>query len=951
MTEGFELGLNTVINMYADQLIKEAELMGQSANFEWLNRRINELAGPDPRLTDEHYSLIEQKVNEEKIITSGTTSVLTTNTERKNLIQESDLVRCDYYWARFKNSLSRKISRHVAKDLDDAVNRIVLQLPDPTQESDFLCKGLVIGDVQAGKTNNYTGLINKCADLGYKVIIVLTGVTEPLRQQTQKRLDADFIGQKSIADRNMQSHEFVGVGLDSLTDDQRFPNSLTDTRLDFVRNNGVIIPSQKNPVLVVTKKNWQILDSIVAWLDSQPKNSNNQISAPVLMIDDEADNASVNTADDDQDPKAINLRIRRILKRCSKVSYVAYTATPFANVFIDPDVVSVDPDEESANSELVDLFPSHFIVALGPPSNYCGGKFFYADDDVYSKETTFVRRYINDAESYIPLSHKSDLAPKAIPPSLKEALASYFVAAAIKDIRRASGALDPVREKYDSCLINVSRFTAVQSDLKHPVDDYVELLWEEVSTGYEDGAGYQAIQQVFQSHYKNVVGVKETWSQVKTALRDMERPVVLTVHSRAKEELDYESPTGPKKIVAIGGFKLSRGLTLDGLVVSYFYRRSLMYDTLMQMARWFGYRDGYRDLLRLYTTSDAQKWYWHITQACEELKSDMLAMEGRMEPKDFGIRVRSHEDALIVTAKNKMRTATEVNNKESFQNSTKESFFVDVRKSVNSKNLRVVEKFFTDKQEACRPYDCDPDNGKARFHIIENVSADDGLALLRDMDIHWGNKWARTERLLAYLEKHASRAFMNWDIAFQSPHKGFTSHEVIPGKLSINTQTRRPYKLLKPIGVGSMYKDRVEQAFALGDNRRVASSDIDYVGIPESDLSSGVRRSAIRAREWKMKNRPNPLLVFHLIHVPLEESLEELDKKIEAVRSNSYLPNEYSDYRERLMAFKKVADLADYYLAFTISIPGNPQKDDDGIIYQISKRAFEEEYGVIEYDE
>lgn len=951
MADEFDLGLNTIINMYADQLIKESEVIGQAANFDWLYRRIRELAGPDPRLNDDHFGLIEAKVNEEKIITSGTTAVLTTNTERKDLIKESDLAGCDYYWQRFSNSLSRKISRHVAADLDEAVNRIVLQLPDPNQEDDFLCKGLVIGDVQAGKTNNYTALINKCADLGYKVIIVLTGVTEPLRQQTQKRLDADFVGRKSIADRNMASHESIGVGLDAMTDDKRVPNSLTDAKLDFMRNNGVVIASQQTPILVVTKKNWQILDSIISWLASESKSSKNQIEAPVLVIDDEADNASVNTADDGQDPKAINLRIRRILKRCAKVSYVAYTATPFANVFIDPDVTAVDPDDESDSTELVDLFPSHFIVALNPPSNYCGGRFFYADDDTYNRETAFVRRKIDDAEAYIPLNHKSDLAPTAIPPSMKEALASFFVAAALKDIRRASGLLDPAREKYDSCLINVSRFTAVQTDLKYPVQDYVEQLWEETSTGYESGLGYKAVRRIFESHYQNVVGVKENWSDVKATLRKMERPVVLTVHSKAKDELDYGTDTGPKKIIAIGGFKLSRGLTLDGLVVSYFYRRSLMYDTLMQMARWFGYRDGYRDLLRLYTAPDAREWYWHITQASDELKKDMLDMEGRMEPKDFGIRVRSHEDALIVTAKNKMRTATEVNNKESFQNSVKETVFVDVRKSVNRKNLGVVAEFFASKEQFCRPYDHTTEDAEARFHIIENVSAIEGLSLLSDLDIHWGNKWARVDRLTAYLEKHSTRAFGEWDIAFQSPGQGHYSHQIIPGKLSINTQVRRPYKLLKPIGVGPIYRERVEKALALSDNRRVASGDIDYVGIPESELNDDVRNKASKAREWKMRNRPNPLLVFHLIHVPLAESLERLEKKMKDDAEKGYLSTVDSEYKDRLVDFMNTAEVDDYYLAFTLSIPGNPEKDDDGIIYQINKRAFEEEYGVIEYDE
>ena len=669
----------------------------------------------------------------------------------------------------------------------------------------------------------------------------------------------------------------------------------------------------------------------------------------MLIIDDEADYASVNTAEANEDPKAINLCIRRMLKQCSKVSYVAYTATPFANVFIDPDVKATDPADELESTELVDLFPSHFIVALGSPSNYCGGRFFYADDDTYFRETAFVRRYIQDAESHFPLGHKSDLAPRTIPQSLKEALASFFVASAIKDLRRSSGALDAVREPYDSCLIHVSQFTAVQSHLKHIVQDYVELLWKEVRTGYEKGEGFKAIAKAYSSHYSDTVLVRETWAEVKNALRTMDQPVVVTVHGKSREDLDYETATGPKKVVAIGGLKLSRGLTLDGLVISYLYRRSMMYDTLLQMARWFGYRDGYRDLLRLYTTSTAREWYWHITKASEELKDDLTQMEGIMEPKDFGIRVRSHDDALLVTAKNKMRLATKVSNKESFQNRTKESVFVDVRKEVNHKNLETVDNFFTNHRSTCRAYDAAEKS--ARFHIIENVDAEVGLSLMRNLEIHWGNKWASTDRLLSYLDKHSSRAFKRWDVAFQTPRTGHGEREVVKGKLTIKTQTRSPFKLLKPVGVGELYKERVKQALALGDNRRVATSSIDYVGIPEAKLSEKHRTNATLARRWKMDNRPNPLLVFHLIHVNLDKSLARLNKKIEKMTTEGLPTIDLKRYKIELEGFMKTAELDDYYLAFSVSIPGNPLIDDDGVSYQINKRAFEEEYGTFEYDE
>lgn len=934
-----------LIKIYADQIVEDAARLDESPTFDWLEMKIEQYAGSDPRMNEDCYQKIRHLVGEKrKIITGQPPIVVTTNEERKNLVTKGRLEGCDYYWPRFKRSIEQKIGKDVAKSVDEAVNRVCLQLPDPLQDEGFICKGMVIGDVQAGKTNNYTALINKSADLGYRLIIVLTGVTEPLRSQTQARLDKDFVGRESVADRNKPSLKDVGVGRDPMTISGKTPYSLTDSKLDFLSRNNVPVETQGSPVLVVTKKNHHVLTSILRWLQSQKTEGSGLFEQPTLIVDDEADNASVNTADEGEDPKAINGLIRSIISTCDKVSYVAYTATPFANVFIDPD---------TQEGGMIDLFPSHFIVCLDPPSNYCGGRFFYSQGDEYFRESSFVRRSIYDCESFIPLKHKADLKPTAIPDSMKEALASFFVASAIKDIRRKNGLLAPDREKFDSCLINVSRFTAVQTDLAIPVSNFVDELWRDAVTSNEKGYAFQLMRRVYDIHYKNVVNVDEKWSEVAIALSQIDEPVIKTVHSKTKDELDYSSSTAPTKVVAIGGFKLSRGLTLDGLTVSYFYRRSMMYDTLMQMARWFGYRDGYRDLLRLYTTPDARDWYAHITEATDELKRDLLEMEGTgLEPKDFGIKVRSHEDSLIITAKNKMRTATEINDKVSYANKLKETFFVDRRTEQNRRDIKTVERFFADKKANIQRYEVNK-NGEPKFYLIPSVSAAEGLNLLNSLNLDWGNDWARTNRLQKYLQAHANGSLRNWDIAFQSTSEDKERFAKLFDELLIRVQVRRPTILSNPRPVGSMMGDRIAHSLALGDNRKVASGTVDYVGIPEEvlELKPELRKKGTAARDWKRDNRPNPLLVFHLIHLDFFGSIQKLKDPGEQKKLTESDTRESADfYINQIEKFMESVTLDDHYLALSISIPGHSGVS-DAVNYFISKREYEDRFGNHEYDE
>lgn len=920
------------VQMLANQVIKNATLLGQSPTFDWLEKQLARGRAALPSLTDDDLSTVRHLVNDEiTVVAEKPPAVLQTREGRSNLISEDDLSSCDFFWERFQNRLRIKTSKGVAKSLDDTTNRILKLMPRPKQAEEFCCKGLVIGDVQAGKTNNYTGIINKAADLGYKLIIVLTGVTEGLRNQTQGRLDADFVGMQSVAERSRHMHQPVGVGIGSgrLTDRSRTPATLTDQTFDFRRANatGIRVDGLKNPALIVTKKNKSILENINNWIQSQVSEDNGKINEPVLIIDDEADNASVNTGTEDEDPKAINFAIRTMLSKCSRVTYLAYTATPFANIFI-------DPESQMDSSELIDLYPSHFIVALDTPSNYCGGGFFYNPE--HAKESEYVIREITDCEPYIPIKHKTDLRPPAIPPSMKEAIRSFYVATAVKDLRRDRGRLDPEKNKFDSCLINVSRFTQVQNDLKEPVSEFIESVNDALASGLKNHSEIEAIKSVYELHYQGSAEISETWDSILAQLRVMEQPVLKVVHSRTKDDLDYSTSSAPAKVIAIGGFKLSRGLTLEGLTVSYFYRQSMMYDTLMQMARWFGYRDGYRDLIRLYTAPSAVSWYRHITDATQELKDYLVNMEnaGR-EPSEFGIRVRSHEDALIVTAKNKMRLGLEVQTSTSFQNKIKESVFVDRRETPNRQNIDAVDRFFKNNASQVRAYEADGKGNNPRFWLIESVDANSAINLLESLKIDWGNDWARTGVLLNYFKNHSTGLFKKWDLAFQS--KRDASESLSIGKnLEVGVQIRRPKKLSTPIGAGLIWEDRIKHSLSLSDNRRVASGDIDYVGIPEGilEVKPELKNSATKARDWKRTNRCQPALIFHLIHF-------DIDKAIEGAKAED---------KDRLRAFKQSTPLFNPYLAFTISIPGC-NDEAEAYSYIINKNEFEEMFGVYEDEE
>ena len=557
-------------------------------------------------------------------------------------------------WKRYRRWLQdrRGFAAEVVRKTDDVTDDILGRLEDPQRPGSWDRRGLVAGQVQSGKTANYLGLMCKAVDSGYKLIVVLAGMHDSLRAQTQARIDEGLLG------RDSQDRGTIGVGR---IPDSNGPaiHSLTTSANDgdFKKSSATAATFElgSDPVVLVVKKNASILRNLLEWATSL----STERPVPLLMIDDEADSASIDTNDKDKDPTTINRLIRTFLKEFDQVAYVGYTATPFANLYID------EGDHPEYGR---DLFPRSFIVALRPPSNYIGaGEIFGANAipeiGKPDRDGLPLVRHLNDTEAWVPERHKKTLIPGPLPPSLIEALHSFLLATAARRARGQNG--------HNSMLIHVTRFKDVQGLVSDQVEDWLSRRREELRYGSDDSDTWQLLQRLWDQDFDPVTQelgsradveidpdhLAVTWEQVRDEITPAVDSIkVQTVNGDAKEALDYARAEIPVNVIAVGGDKLSRGLTLDGLTVSYYLRASKMYDTLMQMGRWFGYRNDYLDLCRLYTTRELSTWYRDIATASEELWTEFEAMAtAGLTPETFGLRVRSHPDGLMVTARTKMR--------------------------------------------------------------------------------------------------------------------------------------------------------------------------------------------------------------------------------------------------------------------------------------------------------
>lgn len=575
-------------------------------------------------------------------------------------------------WLAYRALLQHsKMPLRVIDEMGQRSDLILGLIGDPLIDGSWQRRGLVIGDVQSGKTANYLGLFNKAADAGYKVIILLGGHTDKLRKQTQIRVDEGFVGKdsrrlgKGLKDLAANIH--VGVGLKGVTA-AGFTTVNSDFSAKQLTGLNLEMESMSAPVIFVIKKNKPIIDNLVAWLNGQASKSG-KLSMPMLLLDDEADYASINTNNPEEDPTAINQGIRDLLGKFEKNAFVGFTATPYANVLID------DEAED-------DLFPRDFIYALEAPSNYFGPEQMFAGDD---DNPTFLRP-IFDAEELVPFKHKSTFEVQALPESLKASIRAFMITNAIRDSRGQS-------EKPRSMLINVSRYNLPQQSVVDLVGDYVSNLREAITYSNSDSKDtWNLFENTWDEEFESG---PEKWGEIKLLLPEAIKDIVVRlVNSKNKtDDWDKVYDSDRARVIAVGGDVLSRGLTLEGLSTSYFYRKSVAYDTLMQMGRWFGYRAGYQDICRLWIDQEVSTWYAFIATAIKELREDLRSMRNaNLTPRDFGLAVRRHPGSVLtVTALNKAKHA-QISRKISLRNYSAETPRLPADQKVLADNWSAFEK-------------------------------------------------------------------------------------------------------------------------------------------------------------------------------------------------------------------------------------------------------------------
>jgi hypothetical protein len=456
-------------------------------------------------------------------------------------------------------------------------------------------------------------------------------------------LDEGFLGFDTQVDRvNRENRRNIGVGnIDSSLIVHPLTTSLENG--DFkssTANAGLTNFNTTEPILAVVKKNGSVLNRLLQWLLAQSSvdaNGKRVIrNKSLLLIDDEADNASINTRKEDDGTTRINGLIRDILRLFDRSAYVGYTATPFANIFI--------------SREEDDLFPRDFIVNLPAPSNYIGPEkvfgFEMVDDDDDSDAVLPIVRRIDDYQSFLPdaLRHTDNFyefgndpagrkeipLPTEVPESIKLAIKCFILTCAV---RRLRGQVNV----NNSMLIHISRLIAWQRQIKELVENAfdfyrrgiemnVPAIIEEMREAYEDDTPtYKSYvstsEQIINSNLIKIDNKAQVhnWNKVLPLLNETASIILVKeINGGSADVLNYYDHPNGLSVIAIGGNKLSRGLTLEGLSVSYYLRASKMYDTLMQMGRWFGYRPGYVDLCRLFVSRELNEWFCHITLATQQ---------------------------------------------------------------------------------------------------------------------------------------------------------------------------------------------------------------------------------------------------------------------------------------------------------------------------------------------
>jgi len=627
------------------------------------------------------------------------------------------------------------------QDIDDQ-STAVLSLTHTPGTSSFRSQGVVVGHVQSGKTGNIAAILAKASDTPYKFFLVLSGLTDALREQTQERLEQD-------------------LG----TDDASVWHAWTSTDHDFAASKNT--PFQFDPSLVqlaVLKKNKFVLERFLQKLKKTPVATLR--NTPFLIIDDECDQASVNSARVSEEMTKLNELIRSILDVLPRVSYVGYTATPYANVLINP---------HTEEGELADLYPRDFIYALTPPAAYFGAERLFGreaiagelgDDEEDSFDGLDMIRVIPDEELPVlrPSSRDIDLTETyTITRTLDRSLKYFLIALAARAVRGQA-------DRHSSMLINTSHLVRVHFRIAKSVENWLTSIRQRIRMG--ESALIAELRALWWDEAGRVdagrfnldeVGFEELLPHLETELESLE---VIVENGESVQRIDFGDT--PRKYVVIGGNVVSRGLTLEGLIVSFFLRTANQYDTLMQMGRWFGYRQGYQDLPRIWMEENVRSSFRSLAMVEAEIRSEIrIYHRKQLTPLQFAVRVRQLP-GLLITARNKMHHARRA--QVSYANRHLQTFRF-ARSDLNwlQENWDAGGRLITALEGSHHRT-----SGGARNQVYSGVPVELIIRFLQEYNVHEKLHDMAAEPMLAYIQsrmRQGDSRYSRWNVAVMGPGK------------------------------------------------------------------------------------------------------------------------------------------------------------------------------------
>ncbi len=609
----------------------------------------------------------------------------------------------------------------------------------------------------------------------------MAGSTNDLRVQTQQRIDDGLLGYRT--DKNGDTgivRKCKGKTIQTKTS--------CDPKGDYKKNLVFSSIAGDDCVLYVVKKNGSVLRNILEDLFNQQRIDNKSLieNTPVLVIDDEADYASPNTNGsvidpltlepinkEDLDPTIINRYIRAILSCFEKSAYIGYTATPYANIFELPNHgKDLFVKDKKLNQEIYigeDLFPRSFIYKLDSPLNYIGiEKIFGTEDDGSDAIPVIINAddsFPEDFEEIITgAKHKSTkVVLKDNPDSLKYAIKCFIIASIVKDIRKT-------RVIHNTMLIHICRLTLKQNEIKNWVCGYISQL-KDIFTIEEPSTQKKfilSIKEIWDNEFCNkyddifIKLGKPTsiypvpWKEIEIRIpKFISTLTCKIVNGKTLDVLDYENHKNGLNVIAIGGDKLARGLTLEGLTISYFIRNAGTYDTLTQMGRWFGYRDGYFDVCRIFTMRQTYNNFREIAIAVHDMyqQFDDLYRQGNHTPMDYGLRILTNpKSKLLITAKNKSRGA--IKHTISFSGSPVPTAYLPTDSQINKTNMVIFRNFI---QSLSIPTGCASsvrEKGKSQYYYWRNVPTSLLISkfLKTSFTIDKQNSWFTLSEIASFVE-------------------------------------------------------------------------------------------------------------------------------------------------------------------------------------------------------